>query len=51
MIVKVSGVGRVTTQPMEQLPERSNYTYSTGNVSVMVVGYSLDVVDAFNKYP
>jgi len=34
MIVKVSGVGRVTTQPMEQLPERSNYTYSTGNVSV-----------------
>ena len=25
--------------------------YSTGNVSVMVVGGSLDAVDAFNKYP
>lgn len=44
-------MGRVATQPMKQLPERSNYTYSTGNVSVMVVGDSLDVVDAFNKYP
>lgn len=44
-------MGRVATQPIEQLPERGNYTYSTGSVSVMVVGDSLDVVDAFNKYP
>lgn len=43
-------MGRVATQPMKQLPERGNYTYSTGSVSVMVVGDSLDVVDAFNKY-
>ena len=42
---------RVATQPIEHLLGRSNNTYSTGNVSVMVVGDSLDVVDAFNKYP
>ena len=42
---------RVATQPMEYLLERSNNKCSTGNVSVMVVGDSLDVVDAFNKYP
>ena len=43
-------MGRVATQSMEHLPEHSIVS-STGNVSVMVVGDSLDAVDAFNKYP
>ena len=34
-----------------QVSGQSNVAYSTGNVSVMVVGDSLDAVDAFNKYP
>ena len=46
-----SGMGRVATHRMEHLPEHGSAVYSTGNVSVMVVGDSLDAVDAFNKYP
>lgn len=43
-------MGRVATQPMYS-QERSSIVTSTENVSVMVVGDSLDAVDAFNKYP
>ena len=31
--------------------ENSSVAYFTENVSVMVVGDSMDAVDAFNKYP
>ena len=41
----------VAKSKVAQVSERSNVAYSTGNVSVMVVGDSLDAVDAFNKYP
>lgn len=44
-------MGRVATHRMEHLPEHGSAAYSTSNVSVMVVGDSLDAVDAFNKYP
>lgn len=38
-------------QQVAHVSERNNVAYSTDNVSVMVVGGSLDAVDAFNKYP
>ncbi len=44
-------MARVATQSIDYLPENSNSMFPTGNVSVMVVGDSLDAVDAFNKYP
>ena len=40
---------RVATQPIEEMPEHSSVAYFTEYVSVVVVGYSLDAVNAFNK--
>lgn len=41
----------MATQPIDAIVGHNDVAYSTGNVSVMVVGDSLDAVDAFNKYP
>lgn len=48
--LKISGMGRVATQSVHSIRSGS-FGYPTANVSVMVVGDSLDAVDAFNKYP